>query len=559
MTTDSSSIEQDSAPSRRAIGVAFLMLATLACYLPALRGDFVWDDDQHVSTNPTLRSLAGLRDIWLRRGATLQYYPLTYTSFWVEYHVWGLSRVGYHLTNVLLHGINAVLAWELLRRLGVPGAFLAAAVFALHPVNVESVAWISERKNVLATCLMLLSMLAYLGYVRGGYWASLLLFVGALLSKTVTCSMPAVLILILWWRGQLTRKHVSDLLPFFALGLGLGWGTARMEAAHVGARGADWDLSPAQRCIIASRAVWFYVRQLVWPADLSFTYTRWTIDARDPRQWSYAAALVAVVGVLGLGLRRWGRGPLVAVLIFVGTLFPALGFINVYPMRWSFVADHFQYLSSIAIIALVAAALAVAVRRVVAAPARVGLSVAGAAVVLSILGVLTWRQSRVYRDSVTLWRDALRKQPGSWLALHQLASALYENGRLAQEDGRRADARAPLEEAVVLFEKSKQIRPSNLVAGLTRARALDRLERSGEAMTAYDQIIAELKQHLAGEPRDTRLRAELGNVLARLGRYDEARAEFERALRDNPNESLARKGVEALRGAGLVPAPRPGR
>src|SRR5688572_3347911 len=134
---------------------------------------------------------------------------------------------------------------------------------------------------------MLLSMLAYLGAIGGGYWASLLLFLGALLSKTVTCSMPAVLLLLLWWRDRVTRKHVTDLLPFFALGLGLGLGTARMEMEHVGARGADWDLSIAQRCIVASKAVWFYVGKLLWPAELSFTYSRWQIDARDPRQWSY--------------------------------------------------------------------------------------------------------------------------------------------------------------------------------------------------------------------------------------------------------------------------------
>ncbi len=553
MTSDPHAPLSDDAPSRRWLGVAFLLVATLVCYLPALRGGFIWDDDQHLTANPAVRTGPGLLYIWLARGATQQYYPLTYTSFWLEHQIFGLNVVPYHLTNVLLHAANAALAWELLRRLRVPGASFAAAVFALHPVQVESVAWISERKNVLATCLMLLSMLTYLrdGRGRGGYWLSLVLFLGALLSKTITCSMPAVIVLVLWWQKRLTRQRLLDLLPFFALGVILGLGTAQMEASRVGARGPEWELSFVERCLIASRAVWFYVGKLLWPAELMFSYPRWTIDARDPRQYVYAAALVATVAALAVGIRRLGRGPLVAVLVFVGMLFPALGFVNVYPMRYTFVADHYQYLSSIAMIALVVGAATTGSRRWMPAAATRPASLATCALLLTVLGVLTWRQTLIYRSAETLWRDTLEKNPSSWLAMHNLAAVLYERAVL---DPHRPGARRELAEALPLFERAKRTHPPNLVSGLYHARTLDRLERHDEARVVHERMVEELRRHLEFNPDDTHNRAELGYELARLGRLAEARAEFEEALRRDPRAPLALQGMQELRG--LEGAPR---
>ncbi|HVC94844.1 MAG TPA: tetratricopeptide repeat protein [Pirellulales bacterium] len=444
---------------------------TLLAYLPASQGDFIWDDELYVTKNATLRSAEGLRDIWLHPQASPQYYPLVFTSFWLEYHCWGLRPLGYHAINILLHAANAVLFWRLLARLEVPGAWLAAAIFVLHPVQVESVAWISERKNVLSMFFYLAAATVFLRWDEAGqghrsgirensagrrarsgirensdrappantgiltnsatwrtYGLSLGLFLAALLSKTVTASLPAALLLVAWWRrGRITRGDVWPLAPMFALGLLFGGLTAVLERVHVGATTADLAFTPVERLLIAGRAFWFYVGKLVWPARLTFIYPRWTIDAT--LVWQYVFPL-AGLAVLWWGRARWGRGPIVAVLFFAGTLVPALGFFNVFPMRYSFVADHFQYLASLGPIALAAAGMVRLWGR--AAGRGRWIVVAAAASWLALLGGLTWRQGHVYRDEETLWRRTQENNPYGYLPNHNLAAMLVARGELAE-------------------------------------------------------------------------------------------------------------------------------
>lgn len=340
-----------------------LAVSVFIAYQPVLRGGFIWDDDDYVTNNWTLHDFNGLKHIWFDTQATPQYYPLVHTTFWLEYHAWKLNPVGYHVVNVLLHALGSILLWRVLKRLELPGAWLAAAVFALHPVNVESVAWITERKNVLSAVFFFAAAWAYLRFAgesegkkrRWSWWlAALCLFVCALLSKTVACSLPAVLLLVRWWKKKrLQAGDVLPMVPFFIAGLWLGLQTARLEEHHVGASGAEWSFSLGERCLIAGRALWFYAGKLVWPVKLTFVYPRWQMDAGIWWQWLFPAAALAIVATLWFARKRIGRGPLVAVLVFAGALFPALGFVNVYPMRFSFVADHFQYLASIGIIVLV--------------------------------------------------------------------------------------------------------------------------------------------------------------------------------------------------------------
>lgn len=534
----------------RLAAACLLLLATLACYLPALRGGFVWDDDRHVSNNRPLRSLRGLQQIWFNRYATPQYYPMTHTTFWIEYRFWGLNSTGYHVTNVLFHGTNAILVWLLLRKLQVPAAYLAAAIFAMHPVHVESVAWISERKNVLATCFFLLSMLAYLRMGALGYGLSLVLFICALLSKTITCSMPAVMVLLLWWKGRLTVRQIILLAPFFLIGLALGLATAHMERTFVGARGPDYDLSLLQRTLIASHAVWFYIGKLVWPLKLTFSYARWEMNTQNALLYIAPAAILVVLGALAAATRRLGRGPLVAMLIFIGTLFPALGFFDVFPMRFSFVADHFQYLSSIAMIGLLSAALTWAFARWVdlagMQAARGQVAMAASAVLLVVLGALTWLQASAYRDPETLWRDTIRKNPSSWMAYNNLGAGLLASAEAELLDGRDAPAQRKLLEAIGLFERCEELRPTNYKAKTSRARALALLGREPQAIRVFEEVAALMEQLLAESPRDAEARANYGNVLERLGRYEQARAQFEEALRINPNAHVARMGLERL-------------
>ena len=274
-------------------GASLVLLACVA-YWPTLGNGFIWDDDDYVQNNMTLASPAGLRNIWFKLGAVPQYYPLVHSTFWIEHRLWGLDARGYHAVNLLLHALSAVLVWRLLARLAVPGAWLAAAVFAVHPVGVESVAWVTERKNVLSCALALGSMLAYLRFspadvasddrARGAwryYVLALVLYVAAVLSKTVTASVPAVLLVVYWWkRGRVSGRDVIRLIPFFAWGLGLSAVTVWMEKTFVGAHGEEWNISPLERMLIAGRALWFYAGKLAWPYPLIFFYPRQADDRR---------------------------------------------------------------------------------------------------------------------------------------------------------------------------------------------------------------------------------------------------------------------------------------
>ena len=315
------------------LGAIIILLMTLLFYIPAMRGGYIWDDDDYVTNNLTLRTFDGLRRIWLELGAVPQYYPLVHTSFWLEYHLWQLHPFGYHLVNVLLHALNAILLWFILRRLSIPGAWLAAAIFALHPVHVESVAWITERKNVLSGFFYLSAILAYLRFLRldvisaidryhwGYYILALGLYLCALLSKTVACTMPAMILLLLWWkRDRIGWRNVLLLTPHFAVGVALALTTVWLEKHRVGAQGEEWAFSFLERCLIAGRALWFYASKLFWPHKLIFIYPRWQIDAGIWWQYLFPLAAVAVFPALWFFCKQIGKAPLTAALFFAGTL-----------------------------------------------------------------------------------------------------------------------------------------------------------------------------------------------------------------------------------------------
>ena len=431
-----------------------LLVATVVAYLPCLRGGFVWDDDSWTARIAELPAgFTGLWTIWSKPTALQQFYPLSGTTFWLDCHLWGWHTLPYHVENVLLHACAALLFWRLLRRLEVPGARLAGAVFALHPLMVESAGWITERKNVFSLVLYLGALLAYGRFARfwkaddapppeakaapperwSGYAFAFLLFAGALLAKATAFSLPAVLLLICWWkRGHIRwQADVLPSLPFFAFTLGLGLVTAWLEKHHVGAAGAEWALSFPERCLIAGRALWFYAGKLFWPAKLCFVYPRWQLDAGSLAQWLYPATAAGALVGLWLARQRIGRGPATAAFFFAGTLFPLLGFMNAYFMRYSFVCDHWTYLSSLGLIALGAALVARVGERLRAPKLLYGF----AAVVLPVLGGLTWEQSKMYGDIETLNRATIG-WPGAGLNSSVSAPARWHTRVRVRLDGR---------------------------------------------------------------------------------------------------------------------------
>ncbi len=504
-----------------------LLAMTLAAYATALAGGYIWDDPDYLTENPLIENLEGLRRIWFT-AQTPQYYPLVFTSFWVEHKLWGLHPLGYHLVNVLLHAANALLAWRILGALGIPGAWLAGALFALHPVHAESVAWIAERKNVLSGLFYLLALRQYLVFEAsrraGRYAGALLLFLCALLSKSVAASLPAAALILLWHGGaRIGAPLVLRLLPFFIAGASSGLFTAWLEVRHVGAEGPEWDLDPLQRLLLAGRILWFYLYKLLWPAELVFTYPRWTIDPGNPL---HHAALLGVL-IVALALWRWrgrlGRGPAAAALFYAVTLAPVLGFLNVYPMRFSFVADHFQYLASLGPIALAAGALA---RAWEAWGGRGAPGRAAAGALLVLLALLTLRQGRIYRDEETLWRDTLAKNPQSWMAHNNLGSLLARRGEAG--------------EAIRHYEAALLHRPGHPNALSNMGAALLRLGRLAEA-EGY------LRRALAADPAHPGARNNLGRVLIQGGRLAEAVVELEEALRLAPGLAAARNNLGMAR------------
>jgi hypothetical protein len=425
---------------------AGLLLLVTAVYWPTLANGFVWDDDANVIDNSTLRSFDGLRQMWFVPRATQQYYPLTYMSYWVEYQLWGLAPFGYHLLNLLLAEVAAVLVWRVLARLGVPGAWLAAALFAAHPVNVESVAWITERKNLLSLSLALLSMLYYLRFDppdqdaddaaaphdknrRRDYFLSLATFALALFAKTAVVTLPPVLLVVYWWkRGALSRRDFSRLAPFFALSVALGLVTTWTETYHVGAAGEEWSLPAVERVLIAGRSLWFYAGKLLWPHPLVFFYPRWHIDSRAPWQYLYPAAALGVPAALFLARGRIGRGPLAAVLIYAGVLVPVLGFFNIYYARFAYVSDHFQYHASIALFALAAACSSTVHGAGRIVPQTSWGTPLATILVLAPLSIVAFQRTRIYQDRYTLFETTLAQNPTAWVVPHYLGTAEFKRG-----------------------------------------------------------------------------------------------------------------------------------
>ena len=504
-----------------------LSVITACVYKPVWHAGFIWDDDRYVTNNPLLSAPHGLWRIWFSLDAPSQYFPLSYTLLRFGHFLWGVNPDGYHWLNILLHICNACLIWLVLARLKIPGSWLGAAIFALHPVQVESVAWISEVKNLLMGFFFLLTLLTWTEFVDSQgrrrmvlYAIALLCCALALAAKSTACTLPAGLLLILWWkRKPLNARAILETIPFFVLALWAGLIAIWWERYHQGTR-ILVSLSPLERILIASRALWFYLGKLFWPSNLIFIYPRWRIEAADLTAywWLLLTALAAVL--VYLGRRFFGRGIETALLFFVATLSPLLGFIMLYTFRYSFVADHYQYLACIGPIALVSAGL-------VKLGDRLGnaqwFAWIGTCAILAGLGLLTFRQSANYRDIETLWRATIAKDPRSWMAYNNLGVVQFEKGEI---DG-----------AIEKYERSLQLYPDYPEALYNLGSAM---LQKGEV----DQAIKLCEQSLKLQPADADAEVVLGNALMLKQDVDGAINHYRQALTLRPNDPNAHYNLD---------------
>ena len=525
-----------------------LCLLVAVSYFPALSGGFVWDDVTLPESTP-LHTWSGLAQIWFTpRGLIrheVHYCPLLYTTFWLEHKLWGLTPFGYHLVNLLLHTGVVLLLWRLLLRLGVPGAWFAAAVFAVHPLHVESVAWVMGRKDLLATVFYLSSVLAYIrctemprGRRRGKhYLLAMALFVLGLLSKSIIVTLPVVLLLWHWWRhGRVTLADCSRTLPFFLVGLGIGLADYVYSA---GLEQISFAYTPLERGLIAAHALAFYVGKLLWPTGLTGIYPHWEPGIGDTLAWVGVAGFVAAVAVLWCCRRQLGRGPLAGVLFFAVALSPVLGFVDFGHMEFSFVADRYQYLAGIGLIAVVAAAASRACQWGLGAlpaprtrPARLAIGAAGAAI-LAVAGLLTWNHASLYRNPGTFFTHVIAHNP-------QARGAHYNLGLYLETEGRYGEAHAA-------FQTAHELQPDEPSPLHNIGVLLARQGRHEEAIAPYREALRLNPQHQNTMRGLAAVLINTGALLSEQGHPEAAAARYREVLRFNPQHQVAMRNMAAVR------------
>ena len=538
--------------SRWFLGV-LLVAALLLAYGQLWHAGFLWDDDSHLTKNPCIVGPLGFVDIWITPAAT--YYPLVLSAFWLEHALWGLAPLPYHLVNLILHASCALLLWKVLSELRIPGAWLGSALWALHPVQVESVAWVTEQKNTQSCLFYLLSILCFLRWLDHSnrplkflskplswpYLLSLLFALLAILSKSSTVMLPLVLALCVWWReGTWKWRKLWALAPFFLLSASASLWTIWEQKFHSGAVGAEWNQSLAEKLVLAGKVPWFYLGKLARPDPLIFIYPRWNLNASLVFSWLPLLGVVLVLLLLWYKRETTAvRAILFAWAYFLISLFPVMGFFSVYFFRYSFVGDHFQYLAGMGPLALAGAAMTLGLRRLGSRPVAVSIM----ALVLIALGVLSWKQSAHYLSEESLWRDTIGKNETAPAAWNTLASLLIAGQRNEEAmicvrqalllDPALAEAHGNLgtlysragrsDDAFREFEKAIMISPRDSVA---RYNLGSQFLESG----FVDPAITQLKIALALNPCAADAHNNLGNALSRKGLVEEALSEYAAAI-----------------------------
>ena len=527
-----------------------LVLAVILAYGPVWKADYIWDDDILLTNNTCVVGPFGLKEIWTTGAADIC--PLTLTTFWLEHKLWGLKPVPYHVVNVLLHAACAVALWQVLRRLKVPGAWFGAALWALHPVQVESVAWISEMKNTESGLFYLLSIFCFLGWLkgRGSYTLTLLFAALAMASKTSTVVLPVVLCLCAWWmEGRWHWRHLVKVWPIFLMALAAG--IVSIWTQHLRGPGdSDWIRAWPEHLATGGAAIWFYLGKLVWPHPLMTIYPQAEVAPVRPFIYLPLLTVAGVLSIFWLKRGSWSRPCFFAFAYFLVALLPVLGLVKNAFFDYSLVFDHFQYLASMGPLALAGAGLVRLAEFLV--PGKVWLRSAIGMAALLILGTLSWQYTRVFRDEGTLWTNMLEKDPNCWPAYTNLGIDLSKEGRN--------------DEAISYFQKATELHPGDATTendlgvllnqkGLVD-EAMKHFQKALDSVPVYahahlhmadilvqrgqlDEAISHYRKALENTPYDPEAQVALGVALAQKGFVEEAKMHFQKAVEINPNYAEA--------------------
>ena len=506
--------------------IFFIVVLCLTTYASSVRNDFIWDDDSYVYANPYIQKTEGLSAIWLTHRLP-QYYPITFTTFWIEHQLWGDHPLGYHISNLIFHILNAILIFWVVEKLCATLAFPVALLFAVHPIQVETVAWVTERKNLLALFFFLLAMLSYFRFdatrKTAYYFQTLGLFVCALLSKSIAVCFVFIPVLYGWWRnGKVTWREIRLSLPLVTIGALSAINTIYLELYRVGARGDAWDLTLFERIVLAGRVLLFYLYKVCVPLTFSFFYSRWAIDASKWWQWLFPLVPIVILILLFYFRHQIGRGPLALFLFYTISIFPALGFFNVYPMKYSFVADHFSYLSTPVLILLICLCISFLLVKLKLKFPSLTSKTAKIFMWLIFLGVITYMSgksmtlTRNYKDVVTLWENLLSDNPKAWVAYTNLGYIYRSVGKI--------------ENAISLYRKAIEIIPDDPNAYYNLANTYYDIGETEQAIELYRKTI-KIDSHYVNAYNN------LGLIYNNIGKTNEAIDLFRRAIQINPRQA----------------------
>jgi len=511
-----------------------VILLTFLAFSASFNGEFIDDDGMDIDYVSKLEGAQGLWKIWTDPETCSKlhteeyiYYPLFITSLWLDYTLWGDNTFFYHIFNTLLHALNSILIFFIVRRFSLAGGWLAALIFALHPVHVEAVAFINLRRDLLSTFFYFLSLLYYLRHANIGsskeaqvnysHWRyhilSLLMFVCGLLTKPFIVTLPMVFLVVMWWKRPVFKRYdLYRLIPFFALVPVTAYIRVWSEQFFGGARGEGFERTFLENLILAGKAVWFYIAKLIWPSNLAFIYPKWSLDSASIGQYLYPLTALLLPIILFLIKKRIGKGPLVAVLFFGITLFPALGFFPITMHKYTYATDHWQYLASASLIILFAHLFIrlgdYMTRSEISSCSGIiasqgnrycykrAILLMAAGVILLLLGMGSWRHSHIFISKENLYRDIIAKNKVDAEARVDLAIIYLESGRSKESielfkaglklDPNQSDLYLCLAYA---FKYNKQYEKAR--AALEKARALN--QKNMEIYTVLQSVYQTLK------------------------------------------------------------------